>query len=362
MKYDVAIIGTGPAGGMAACSLANTGLNVVVLEKEELPRHKSCGGAMPSCVKGFFDWDIDPVIEKEITRMKSLYNFRQPHTVTSENAPVILVNRNHFDADLVHRALDMGKGSITLREGVKVSRVEEKETHVVISADRSAPVYANYLIAADGAGSKTALCLGLNRDRSNAIAIDAEVEVTTETYDTESEQMTFNYYCVPCGYGWIFPKKDNLLSCGIGVWEGRTNMKKAMSAFLERSFLPGTVKSVKYYGHPIPIYSGHRMIASKRTCLAGDAASLVDPILGEGIRYALKSGMIAANVIAGLSGVKIDSGLNDEITSSGLNDCSIYQSLIYEYICNQLEILYRFKLLPYLKAPEFYYNQYVLGH
>ena len=62
MEYDVIIIGTGPAGGMAACKLANSGLRIAVLEKYSLPRHKPCGGALSYPVLNLLDRDITPLI------------------------------------------------------------------------------------------------------------------------------------------------------------------------------------------------------------------------------------------------------------------------------------------------------------
>ena len=362
MKYDVAIIGTGPAGGMAAWALSKTGLRTVILEKEALPRHKPCGGAIAGSAGNLFEYDINPVIENRVGSIKQLYDFDRPHFSPSPGSPVLLVNRTDFDAYLVRQSLQSANGAIILREGFQVTGIEENDNHIVIYGKGAEPVIADYLIGADGATGKTADCLGLNRDRLNAIAIDAEVEVTTETYARESGQMTFNYFCVPCGYGWIFPKKNNLLSCGIGVWDGRINMKKAMSAFLENSFSPGAIIAMTWFGHPIPIYAGHRRIASKRTCLVGDAASLVDPVIGEGIQYALKSGMVAAAVIAGLHGAGIDDEVNDAIAQSETRNCGIYEKLVYAMMGERLDRLYRFELLPYLQAPDFYYNQYVLGH
>ena len=137
---------------------------------------------------------------------------------------------------------------------------------------------------------------GVSFTRNIPLTIDAKVEVVPEILEAEKEQATFNFFCLPQGYGWIFPK-TGYLSCGVGSWSRNHSLPKAMDDFLAKSFPAGSIRSVKRSGHPIPIYAGHREIATQRVCLVGDAANLVDPIMGEGIRFALESGSLAAEII-----------------------------------------------------------------
>lgn len=158
--------------------------------------------------------------------------------------------------------------------------------------------------------------------------------------------MSFNFGCVPGGYGWIFPKQG-YLSCGVGSWTRADGMPGQLDAYLARALPDGGIISQARRGHPIPIYDGPARISTKRAALVGDAASLVEPILGEGIRFALASGAIAADV----TGAKLAGSLTDE---DGLE----YSRRIHREIGCQLDRLRRFILPIFLKSPELFFRRF----
>jgi geranylgeranyl reductase family protein len=357
MKVDVAIIGAGPSGGMAACQLAQTGLTVMILEKEELPRHKSCGGALPGSIGDFLKWDLGPVIENRTSDRKWLCNYAQPSVIRC--SPMVMVDRSRFDASLIQRALSMGQGNIELRDGFRVSHVDVAENGIIIRGNAGEVVRAEFLIAADGALSKTARSLGLKRDAPCGMAIDAEVEVVPETYQDERSVATFNYFCIDKGYGWIFPKREGSLSCGLVSWSRQQLLLDDMKEFLVRSLPEGCILSVKMYKHPIPFYSGHRQIATRRVCLVGDAASLVDPITGGGMYYSLQSGVLAADVISAALRYRPSIDIYHEALTREVTDCRLYQHLIHQGIGRYLEELRRFIQPIFLDKPEFFYRKFI---
>lgn len=351
---DVAIVGAGPGGGMAACRLAPTGARIAILEKEHLPRHKACGGALSGGVREILDWDISPWIENEVRQRRNLFDYAREQVGQIE--PFLLVNRGAFDAHLIERAVTLGNGRVDLRQGFRVAHVEEKERGIIVHSQSGERLEADFVIGADGAFSTVARSLELNRDVTRGPALDAEVEVTPEVYDTHKNTVTFNFFCLPHGYGWIFPKRAGLLSCGICAWAGRPKLAEALNDFLTRSLPPDGIRRVETYGHVVPLYSGARQIATRRACLVGDAANLVDPILGEGIGFALQSGAIAADVIAGLLGA----GGGSRAGASPEADCQAYQALIQEGIGARLDHLLRFVQIVFLGAPELFYRRFIL--
>lgn len=353
MTYDVAIIGTGPAGGIAACRLAQAGLNTIVLEAQTLPRFKACGGLMPEGALALLGWDSSHLVKHRVNQLEYFNNFRQPHRSVIENGQLALVNRSEFDQGLIEQALLLGKGQVELLQSCAVKSVIELESHVELSGEGFKPIKARFVIAADGAVSKTARCLNLNSKRVNGVTIDAELTVSPDCYDRYCDRVLFNYYCLPQGYGWIFPKQSGVLSCGVGTWGKTHQVKAALSGFLTGSFSKGEIHHSEQHGFPIPIYAGPANIASKRVCLAGDAASLVNPVSGEGIRFAMWSGKIAAETV-----LELMSGQPDD--SANAWDCSRYTKKVYTTMTQSLDHCLRFAALPFTQAPDLYYQRFIL--
>lgn len=363
INVDVAIIGAGPGGAMAAYTLAQTGLRVLILEKEHLPRAKSCGGLISGSVLELFDWNISEVIEKRVSKIDCFYDFGQAVSSTITGEPPLLVNRSRFDNHLVGRALKKGSGNIRLLEGCPVRDIKESSKGVIVKGAKGETVHADYCILAHGANSRITAGLGIEHQSPRGMAVNAEVEVSRELYERYSDRITFNYFCLPDGYGWIFPKRDGLLSCGVGCLKGKVNLKKEINRFLSKSFSTENLHDIRLYGHPIPVYSGRRRYATARTCLVGDAASLVDPVTGEGIRYALKSGQLAARVIAQLEGVEMgDKDLLAGSSEKKRSNCYSYEKIINRTVGSQLENRLRFVSLVFHGAPELFYDRFVVGN
>jgi flavin-dependent dehydrogenase len=108
-----------------------------------------------------------------------------------------------------------------------------------------------------------------------------------------------DYGIIPFGYGWIFPKRDHL-NVGLGTFRHcRVPLKALLTRHCQERF-PGLNLDLPLRGHPIPLY--RPPIQGKRALLVGDAGGIVDPLVGEGIYYALRSGELAAQAVsAGLT-------------------------------------------------------------
>lgn len=344
MIFDVAIVGTGPAGGSAALKLASSGLKIIILEKTSLPRFKPCGGLMPSVVIEHLDKELFSLVKHRVTEVLNLNNFKDPQKQTI-NQDMILIDRASFDAGLIELSLERAEGRISLYEHFLVREVVETETHVQVISQDGQSVLARYLIGADGVSSKVARCIGLNPKPDVATTIDAEVTVTPECYERESQRVTFNFSCLPAGYGWIFPKQKPYLSCGVGSWTRADQIQQHMNLFLTRAFEPEQVIHIEKHGFPIPIWSGHIELATRRVCLAGDAASLVDPVSGEGIRFASFSGKVAAETI--ITALSSDKSLHP------------YTERIQSTLGRKFKFKRQFLFLAFTQAPDFFYKAVV---
>lgn len=322
LHYDVIVAGAGPAGCSAAFELARRGARVALIEKQRLPRHKTCGGGMPMAVADVLELDAardlaaDAFVECDTRYMRHTWRFgdsclapMNPGEEAIGGISLWMVRRSVFDNALAQRAARAGA---ELRDGLALRSLERiADGGMTVSAEgASGPweAHADVLIGADGANGMTARLVDLRRQRALAIAIEAEVPHLWGTghADLRRDVCHLEYGAVRHGYAWVFPKDDHL-NVGAGVFRPRKSdgrgdagvrdeLQNAIVAYLEMLGVPRASADLVYHAHPLPVWNGldRLQTADNRVLLAGDAAGLVNPFFGDGILHALKSGRIAA--------------------------------------------------------------------
>ena len=344
MKYDVAVIGAGPAGSASVAKLALAGAKVLWLEREAIPRPKACGGAMPSAIASLYDAigrDISEQIDHRVSRLRSAYKSSPFAPSVDISEPILMVRRAAFDAQAVEHAI--GCGDVDFRPLCSVTSLEHETAYVRLRLTAGESFNAPLAIVANGARSKLVKTIGLRPFATTGLAIDAELEVDNSILEEHSDVVSFNFGCVEAGYGWVFPKSDGL-SCGIGGWYNPRKLGASLRTFLQDTIPPKAVHRIERRGHPIPVYSGVTPLTCGRVCVAGDAGSLVDPIMGEGIRYAVKSGILAAESVLAAD------------ASDGQLD---YESRLDAHLRPMLNTLFHLAAPDYRDAPKWFYNQFL---
>ncbi len=291
---DVVVVGAGPAGATAALVLARAGVDVALLDRAPLPRDKTCGGGVVARALDALPPGVELPVERRLGRVESRFVDAGVAVTVERDTPLVhMARRAPLDQALAEAARAAGAA---LRAPCALQRVGLRPDHVALETSGGA-LRARFLVAADGATGLAARAAGWTEPLASVPALDAEVAVRPRLLAEFTDRARFDLGVPPGGYGWVFPKADHL-SVGVGVFArggaGR-RLRDELGRYLEAVGL-GEGRLLRVRGAPIPVRPRPHA-ARGRVLLAGDAAGLADPLTGEGISLAIRSGRLAAEAL-----------------------------------------------------------------
>ncbi len=306
--WDLVVVGAGPAGSAAALAAlrARPGARVLLLDKADFPRDKSCGdGIAPHALDELARLGAASVLADRVPVHRLRLTSPDGTTVAARlQRPDFVVPRTLFDARLVEAAV--ARGAVLRRHAVRT--LEVRPDVVVLDGDTA----ARAVVGADGATGVVRRQLGLGRQPDDATAL--AVRGYAPAPDGEPEQTIVMDGRGWPAYAWSFAAGDGTTNVGFGMLLPHLRGGKAELHGRLQELLPGT-QAERLVSHHLPLSTVRPHQPRGRVLLAGDAASLINPLTGEGIFYALLSGRLAglAAVTADDAGAAYGTALQAEL-------------------------------------------------
>jgi len=303
-RYDVVVVGGGPAGSVTAKTAAENGLDVLLIERNpEIGVPVKCGEGVSKEIEKFVDIDSRWIC----TEPKRIITHGPDGTqvaLSVERSEVVgyVLERRLFDKFLAQQAAHAGaevrvktQAYSIIKEGGYVKGVYAN------SAGEDIRIFVDVVVGADGVESRVGRWAGIDtRLRLADVSVCAQFLMSNIEVEKNFLEVFFGRDIAPKGYAWVFPKGEQCANVGLGIGgDVSGDNHRALDylrAFVNDKFPDGKILAAMYGAVPLsgPVYE----TVANGLVLVGDAARHVQPITGGGILYAMQGGEIAGEVIA----------------------------------------------------------------
>jgi flavin-dependent dehydrogenase len=285
---DIAIVGGGPAGALCGERLANQGFQVTIFD-ERLAWEKPCGGGLTHKAIQAYPFLLDGPQPKKIVRTAELISGGGHRARLEMSHPIVIYARKVLNGLLLDRAV--AAGCTVLRSRVTSVNTDRAQVSLMAGGEE---LRSDFVVLAAGARNQ------LLPETTALGAIDLEVTLGYFV-PTEEDIIKVKFLKEFEGYLWSFPRADHL-SVGICAKMGQNptqQLRRHLDEFVQEENI--CMQGARFYSHMLPSPEAQtirgRRIAGKNWAMAGDAAACVDPLTGEGLYYALRSGDLLAQAL-----------------------------------------------------------------
>ena len=290
-SFDILIVGAGPGGSNAASVALRAGLRVAQLDAARFPRVKPCAGGITKKGVQSLRLELGPTLRRSHTSIEFNVWGRRRNRFTHRETVLDLVCRPEFDNDLVRQNLALP--GFEFVDGCRVRDVTYDDKFTVTT--ERGTFRAAQVIGADGAYSIVNRVFRIAKPARMATAV--EVNIPMRSSDAASLVPCFDYGAVSDGYGWVFPKDDQL-SVGLYTLSSKVpQVRTQLLAYLQSRGLGNGLSALPpLEAAKIPVGGFRLRTPAVPVYVVGDAGGFADALTGEGIYHALESGRLAGEV------------------------------------------------------------------
>jgi len=305
MKYDIVIVGSGPAGTVTGRFAAESGAKVLIVERRtEIGVPVLCGEGISRKID---EWDMLDGDRWIAGRMDGARIFSPDGTMVVLSAEMAgnetgyVVYRDIFDQELAKRAAQAGVKIMMNTQALGLIKEDGKIKGIKVKHfEKEMDIECDIVVGADGVESKVGKWAGIDTTlKPNDLETCCQYTLT----NCDVKDAYCDFYLgrekAPGGYVWVFPKGKNVANVGIGILASLSESsmaKKLLDEFIEKDERFENAEPVRFLAGAVPVA---RPIESVRDnlILVGDSARQVDPITGGGLTHCLEVGKIAGEVI-----------------------------------------------------------------
>lgn len=299
--YDLVVVGGGPAGASAAYAAAKNGVRVALIEKESSIAEtvRTSGVTWIQNIKefGIPDDCFNPIKN---------FSFCSPNNEvtisdTVPRAAVLDVRKTY--RWLANEAEQCG-ADIFVKTNIKNVIKNEKGDIIGVSGiGPTGETIFHSKVVIDASGFQSTVCKAMGfAEQWERFGAGAEYEMKAEHVDSETWWLMVGQEYSPAGYAWIFPLGDNMVRVGVGVGKPESNVDPAqrLREIIDKKLGPikklGKLTEIEFHYGLIPNDGLSRKTVFNNLILVGDSAGQANPLVLEGIRYAIKFGRVAGKV------------------------------------------------------------------
>ena len=301
--YDLVVVGGGPAGSSAAFAAAKNGIKVALLEKEESIAEtvRTSGVTWIQNIKefGIPDDCFNPIKN---------FSFCSPNNevTISDVVPRAAV----LDVRKTYRWLadEAEKQGVDVFVKMNIKNVIKNENEDIVGVTGIGPngeTTFHSKVVIDATGFPSTICKAMGfATQWERFGAGAEYEVKAENVDEDTWWLMVGQEYSPAGYAWIFPLGNNIVRIGVGVGKPESNVDPTLrlKEIIEKKLGPikklGELTEIEFHYGLIPNDGLSRKTVFNNLILVGDSAGQANPLVLEGIRYAIKFGRVAGKVVA----------------------------------------------------------------